>query len=194
MGNDVDGNGKICETVFRAGRVHVVKAQPAGRFSHVKARYYLEHPGAVAILPIASHDPLRVVLIENYRHTVDGRLLEIPAGTLEPNEDPTEAARRELTEETGYLAGSLVHLFTFMPSPGLLSERMHLYLATDLTPGKQRTEADEDIRVVELDWTSLWERLRKAADAGAVDGKTLLALLYARSVWFSDLPIAGFTA
>ncbi|GAB6167220.1 hypothetical protein JCM19992_32200 [Thermostilla marina] len=193
MTDDVSGNGKRCETVFRAGRVHVVKAQPTGTFSHVKPRYYLEHPGAVAILPIASRDPLRVVLIENFRHTIDGRLLEIPAGTLEPGEDPTEAARRELAEETGYLAGSLKHLFTFMPSPGLLSERMHLFLATDLEPGTQRTEADEDIRVVELDWTSLWARLGEAADAGAIDGKTLLALLYARSVWFSGLPVAGFT-
>ena len=73
--------------------------------------------------------------MRNYRVAVDQTLIELPAGTLEPGEDPAETAVRELAEETGYRAGRIEHLLTFCMSPGILDEQMHLYLAEQLQPG-----------------------------------------------------------
>ncbi|MCI0651669.1 MAG: NUDIX hydrolase [Planctomycetes bacterium] len=136
-------------------------------------REILRHPGAAVILPILADG--RVVLVEQYRTTVGGPLLELPAGTLDPGEEPAAAAARELEEETGYRARSLRHLLTFYPAPGVTDERMHLFLATGLESGRQKLDAEEslDVRCLTLD------ALRDRLLGGEIeDGKTLLALLY----------------
>ena len=89
------------------------------------------HPGAVVILPVLEDG--RLVLIRNYRYPVEKELLELAAGTREPDETPLETARRELEEETGYRAGVIEPLTEFYTSPGILTERMYAFLATDLT-------------------------------------------------------------
>ena len=89
---------------------------------------------AVVILPMVDAD--HVCLIRNYRMAVGETLLELPAGTLEPNEDPAVTAHRELIEETGYRAEKIEKLCEFYMSPGILNERMHLFLATGLKAGK----------------------------------------------------------
>jgi ADP-ribose pyrophosphatase len=129
------------------------------------------HPGAVAIVPLLAPD--QVVLIRNYRFTVDQELLELPAGTLEPPEPPIVCAARELEEETGYLAGRLEPLCEFYTSPGFTNERMHVFVATDLKPGAQKLEASEQIRVEVL---PLAEALEATADGRIVDAKTIAAL------------------
>src|SRR5262249_33990811 len=91
------------------------------------------HPGAVAMLPLL--DANRVCLVRNRRPIVAEILLEVPAGTLEPAEPPEAAAVRELEEETGYRAKRWRKLAEFIPSPGVLNERTHLFLAEDLIPG-----------------------------------------------------------
>src|SRR5207302_6513099 len=101
------------------------------------------HPGAVAILPLLDAD--RLCLVRNRRPIVGETLLEIPAGTLEPGEPPETAAIRELAEETGYRAEHWRKLAELIPSPGVLSERTHLFVAQDLTPGPQQLELDEDL-------------------------------------------------
>ncbi len=160
------------EIVFRAKKFQVVldtTPLPDGR---TVPRHLIVHPGAVAILPIV--DPDHVCLLRNFRPAVGEALWEIPAGTLDPAEPPDEAARRELAEETGYQAGRWRKVCEFYPSPGILSERMYLYLAADLTPGAQHLESDEYIEPRVVAWRDAleWSRTGTIRDA-----KTLVALL-----------------
>jgi len=120
-------------------------------------------------------DDGRIVLIHNYRVAAAAELLEVPAGTLDPGEAPAACAARELTEETGYRAATLTPLLAFYSSPGMMTERMHLFLATGLTPGPTAHEAGEQIRVITL---PLSEALAAIPAGRIVDGKTIVALLY----------------
>jgi ADP-ribose pyrophosphatase len=131
------------------------------------------HPGAVAVLPML--DAATVVLVRNERPVVGETLWEIPAGTLEPPEPPEEAARRELAEETGYAASRWTRMGEFYPSPGVLSERTHVWLAEGLVAGEQRLEADERMTVhaVPLAQALAWTR-----DGTIRDAKTLVALFW----------------
>ena len=113
---------------------------PIGQTASVS---YVVHPGSVAILPLVDDDHL--CLIRNRRLTVGQTIIEVPAGTREPGEPPLETARRELEEETGYRAAKWEELVEFYASPGILSERMYVYVARDLTPGEPRREANEEI-------------------------------------------------
>jgi len=131
------------------------------------------HPGAAVILPIL--DDGRVLLIHNHRVAVGQELLELPAGTLDDCEDPAACAARELAEETGYRAGSLRPLTSFFTSPGILTERIHAFLATDLTPGATAHEAGEQIRPVTF---TLADALQAIRDGRICDAKTILTLLY----------------
>jgi ADP-ribose pyrophosphatase len=133
----------------------------------------VRHPGAVTLLPLL--DDGRVCLVENYRVSVGQTLIELPAGTLEPGEDPAAAARRELAEETGYRAARVEHLATFYTSPGILDERMRLYLATGLVPGPMSLDAGEDIRPLLTSWP---EALAMVRDGRIRDAKSMLGLLY----------------
>jgi ADP-ribose pyrophosphatase len=130
------------------------------------------HPGAVAILPLL--DTHRLCLLRNQRPIVGETLWEIPAGTLEPGEPPEAAAARELAEETGYRAEHWRKLAEFIPSPGVLSERTHLFLARNLTPGPQRLEKDEDLQPQIVAWN---EAFAWALDGTIHDAKTLIAIL-----------------
>jgi ADP-ribose pyrophosphatase len=140
-------------------------------------REVVRHPGAVVILPLL--DDGRLCLLRNYRVAVDQTLVELPAGTLEPNEDPAETARRELAEETGYRAGRIEHLITFYMSPGILDERMHLYRAEMLRPGPTAFEAGEDIQPLLCTWEEALEMVRRG---DVRDAKTLVGLLYYHSL------------
>ncbi len=156
---------------FRVERV--VQTMPDGS-RHV--REVVRHPGAVVILPLL--DDGRICFVRNYRVAVAQTLIELPAGTLEPDEDPAATALRELAEETGYRAGRLEHLITFCMSPGILDEQMHLYLAQDLRPGPTALEAGEDIQSLLCTWD---EALQMARQGDIHDGKSLVGLLYYRT-------------
>jgi ADP-ribose pyrophosphatase len=136
-------------------------------------RQIVHHPGAVVLLPLL--DDGRVVLIRNCRIAVGEALIELPAGTLDPGEEPLEAARRELAEETGYRARSLKLLTIFYSSPGILDERVHLFLATGLMPGPRDLQGGEEIETLVVAWKEALEMVR----SGAIrDAKTLVGLLY----------------
>ena len=158
---------------LRARRAVVValdeEVRPDGR---VIRRDIVLHPGAVVILPLL--DAEHVVLLRNHRPVVGQTLWEVPAGTLEPPEPPEEAAVRELAEETGYRASSWRKLVEFYPSPGILSERMHLFLAEGLTPGEMALEADEQIEPVVVQWG---QALTWATDGTIKDAKSMVAIL-----------------
>jgi ADP-ribose pyrophosphatase len=129
------------------------------------------HPGAVVILAIDADGSL--VLIRNHRWQVGQRILELPAGTLEPEEDPRICALRELEEETGYRALEIEHLHSFYPLPGGSTEVMHAFIARDLTHVGQSLMPDEDIVVERLS-----ESAAKAAlvEGSIVDSKTMAIL------------------
>ena len=133
---------------------------------------FVRHGGSVAILPIL--DDGCVCLIHSRRVTVDDTLIEIPAGTREPNEEPIKTAARELAEETGYRAGKLEELTSYYPSPGILSERMWIFVARDLTEGEPAREANEQIENHVVRWE---EALAKVDNGEIHDGKTIIALL-----------------
>lgn len=133
-------------------------------------REYIDHSGAVVILPIA--DDGRIVVLRNYRHALDKVLWEVPAGTRSPDEPPEVTAARELTEETGYVAGRVEKLLEFYPAPGISNERMFVFLATQLTSSQVAREIDESMEVVLMTVDLLREMIRTGE---LEDGKTMLA-------------------
>src|SRR6185295_2556149 len=111
-------------------------------------RDVVRHPGSAVIVPVFEDGS--VALVRQYRHPAVRYLLEIPAGTLEKGERPDEGAARELEEELGVVAGSLIKLTEFFVSPGFCEEKMWLYLATELTETQQGLDEDEFLEVVRI--------------------------------------------
>jgi len=138
----------------------------------VKNREIVRHPGAAAMVPIL--DDGKVVLIKQYRHAVGEFLWEIPAGTLEPDEEVIECARRELVEETGYEAENLAKLTEILPAPGYTDEHIHIFLATRLTLAEQKLQDDEVLQVQPTPLDAALEMIRQGE---IQDGKTIVGLL-----------------
>jgi len=136
-------------------------------------RELIEHPGAACILPMIDDDT--VLMVEQWRIGARKSLLEIPAGTLDQGEDPMACAARELEEETGYKAGKLEHLFTMFPSPGILDEKMFIFMARDLTKTQTNFDEDEQITTRPMSFRDL--RIQLKAN-NIKDGKTIAALGY----------------
>jgi ADP-ribose pyrophosphatase len=135
----------------------------------------LRHPGAAAVAAIDEQG--RVVLIYQYRHASGGFLWEIPAGLLQAGEAPEAGAQRELGEEVGLAAGRLGPLGTMLPTPGYSDERIHLFLARDLTAVPSAHEEDEVIQRIER--VALGDAVAMVRHGEIPDGKTALALLLA---------------
>ncbi len=130
------------------------------------------HRGAVAMVAMVDAD--HVCLVENFRHTIGRTLLEIPAGTLEPGESPDDTAGRELAEETGYRASFIRRIGEWYVSPGVMNERMYVYLCEGLEPGPTDHQPDERLKPVVLSWD---EAIRRVIAGEIEDAKTRLALL-----------------
>ena len=138
----------------------------------------IRHPGAAAIVPLLSDphaDEPFVLLIRQYRYAAGGFIWEVPAGVLDPGEEPATCARRELREETGAEADRLEYLTTIFTTPGFTDERIHLFLATGIRPGRAAPNDDEVIRTEAVPMRRALEMIR---DGEIVDGKTVIALLY----------------
>ncbi|MCV0404371.1 MAG: NUDIX hydrolase [Chloroflexi bacterium] len=137
---------------------------------HRTTREVIEHPGAVAIL---AWNGERLAMVRQWRHATGSDLLEIPAGTLEPEEPPAETARRELAEEVGLAAERWEEGPRFYTAPGFCTELMHVYLATGLSEAAGDADADE---ILEPSWMTLSELLGAIDDGAIVDGKTIAAV------------------
>lgn len=135
-------------------------------------REVVQHPGAVAIVPMIS--PAEVILIKQFRYCARGAIWEIPAGTLEPGETPLACAERELIEETGYRAGKMKSLGGFYTSPGFCTEFLHIFLASELEACGSKLDADEQIEVYTM---PMEEALRKIEEGEIIDAKTIIGLL-----------------
>jgi ADP-ribose pyrophosphatase len=142
---------------------------PSGKTT---TRDIVDHPGAVAIVPIL--DDGRILLVKQYRYTTGKELLEIPAGTLENGEPPDTCARRELKEETGYMAGSMKKVLAMYMAPGYSNEVIQLYFATALKAGESDAEEDEDITLEVFGPDELLERIEKNT---IEDTKTIAGIL-----------------
>ena len=145
----------------------------------------IRHSGASAVLPVLSDpggdDPI-LLLVRQYRYASGGWLYEVPAGRpQEPGEPWDQVARRELLEEAGVVAGELRHLTTIWTTPGFTDERIHLYLATNLSEGQTSYDHDEFMEPVRM---PLSEALRMVRDGEISDGKTICTLLYAAGFVF----------
>jgi ADP-ribose pyrophosphatase len=138
----------------------------------------IRHPGAAAVVPFASdpHGPdPTILLIHQYRYATGGSLIEIPAGRLNPGEDPRVCAERELLEEVGVKAGRVERLTTIWTTPGFTDEKIHLFWATDLTAGQHAREPDEFIEVTPKPLSEALQLIRSGVIS---DAKTALALLF----------------
>lgn len=163
----------MSDLLLKTSKFNVVRetqTTPAGK---AKTREIVRHPGACVIVPLL--DDGRVCLIRNYRIAVGQTLIELPAGTLEPPEPPHVTAERELIEETGYRAAKIEFLHAFFLSPGILDEKMHLYLATGLTPGETAREEGEEIE----NWLVPWDEAIAMIFSGQIqDAKSIVGLLW----------------
>ena len=158
-------NGKIVHLFRDAVRL------PNGKLA---TREVMRHPGAAAVVPLTRDG--NVVLVRQYRYPFAQVMLEIPAGKLDPGEDPLACARRELTEETGYEAEEFVSLGVFYPSVAVMDEKIHLYLARGLTFRAANPDADEFLNVEQR---PLKELVDLILQGGVPDGKTQSAVLKA---------------
>ena len=164
---------------------------PAGRVVHQGRKFRVEqrevavrdgqrhlydlvvHPGAAVVLPLL--DDGRILLERVYRFAIDRQLLELPAGTIDPPEPALECARRELTEETGYVAGRMMKLLEFYTTPGICTELICAFVATDLTAGPTRLEPGELIEPAPM---TLDAALAAIQSGEITDVKTIATLLY----------------
>lgn len=149
---------------------------------HRTTREVVEHPGAVAIL---AWDGAQLAMVRQWRHATKAVLLEIPAGTLEPDEPPIETARRELAEEVGLAAATWTEGPRFYTAPGFCDELMHLYLATDLVPAHEDRLGPDDDERLRLDRLPFSEAVAAAERGEIADAKSLVALL-----WFDRITLA----
>lgn len=154
-----------------SGRTISVRVDEVERSDgHRTTRDIVEHPGAVGIL---AWDGERLAMVRQWRHATGQVLLEIPAGTLETDEPPASTARRELAEEAGLAAATWVAGPTFYTAPGFCTERMHLFLATDLSPADADGDEDEQL---EASWMTLADALDAMDDGRIIDAKSLVAI------------------
>ena len=178
--SEENGPGRIESRRVYTGRVISLDVDkirfPDGSVGEIEM---VRHPGASAVVPFLSdpsgEDP-QVLLIRQYRYAAEGYLYEIPAGRLNAGEDPRHCALRELKEETGCSAGRVEQLFTMYTTPGFSDEKIHLFLATELTAGETKHEADEFLELQPM----LLSRALQMVKAGEIqDAKTALGLLFA---------------
>ncbi len=163
----------IIETLLSTKRFNVERVTHHLDDHTAVSREIVRHPGAVVLIPLL--DDGRICLINNYRVAVNDVLLELPAGTREPHEAAIVTAERELIEETGYRAGAIEPLCEFAMSPGILDERMFVFVASKLTIGEPDRELGEEIqnKLVTLEEVDVMLR-----DNVIQDAKTIAALLF----------------
>jgi ADP-ribose pyrophosphatase len=164
----VSSKEKLTNKLFTVSEDHAV--DPGG--FEIK-RFIVHHRGSAVMMPV--DDRKRILLVRQYRLPAGRYLWELPAGSMDPGEKPLQTAKRELKEETGYRAKKWEKLVSFFPSPGFLTEKMTIFLATGLTAGEATPMDDERI---ETRWFTAKE-VGAAIDAGEIqDAKTMLGYFF----------------
>jgi len=161
------------EVVYRGKKFNVLKfltTLPNGRKAIGEI---VDYPGAAAILPLLPNN--MILLLHQYRVPIGKWIIEIPAGTLKPGENPLECAQRELEEETGFKAKTWVKMLEIYTSPGYSNEVLHIFLAKNLEKGVKKTETTE---VLENTYLTLDEAIALIKRGVIKDAKTIIAILY----------------
>jgi ADP-ribose pyrophosphatase len=163
--------------IFSKGPICLVDCDVRRPDGKVLSRQILEHPGCVVVIPRTQGG--RFILVKQYRYPIDKFLWEFPAGGREEGESFPQAAKRELMEEIGMRPRKLRKLAAFYPTPGVSGEKMHMYLASNLTPQSAEKDEDEDFEVREFSLKEIERmiRLRKI-----VDGKTIVGFFYLKNL------------
>lgn len=157
------------------GPIFKIRKHKVNSVAGESVRDVLEHSGGVVMIAVT--DEGKIIMEHQFRKPLDKVILELPAGKLEPGEDPQEAALRELAEETGYRAGSIEHIVTYTPTCGYSNEYLYVYVCKDLTPGETNLDETESIDVVEYTADEIIELIMKKQ---IIDSKTLVGILFAR--------------
>ena len=161
------------ETVYDAGFFKVVCDQVRLPEGQVKDYYYCRHPGAVAVVPV--DDDGRILMVRQFRQAVDDALLEIPAGKIDPGEDPWTCGHREMREETGYECGDLELLVHYYASPGLTDERIHVFVGRHLKAVAPAPTHDGG-EPISMEWMEKHEAFDAIRDGRIVDAKSIIGL------------------
>ncbi len=136
------------EEIFDGVAIHLYRDEILLPNGNKGVREVIRHPGAVCVLPI--DDDGNVIFVNQFRYALNKVTLEVPAGKLEPNEDPLEAGLRELSEETGLSAEKVDYLGALYTTPALIDEVIHMYLATGLSEGEQHLDEDEFVNTLKM--------------------------------------------
>ena len=175
MAEDGAGEPTVESKLVYEGRILDLRVDtvrlPSGRLT---TREIAEHSDSVCMVPLDSQG--NVLLVRQYRKSVESNLLEVPAGGIEENEAPEDAVLRELQEEVGYTAGKITRLAGFWVSPGWCTEFMHAYLATELSPARLDADFDENITVIQV---PLVQTIDLISSGEIQDGKSVASLLLA---------------
>ncbi len=147
-------------------------------------REIVRHPGAAVIIPLTEEN--EILMVRQFRKTIDKCLLELPAGKLDPGETPEQCAARELKEETGCSAADLKYLMSIHTSPGFSNEVLHLFVATGLTEGDQKTDADEFVSTEKI---SIKKLLDMVYSGEITDAKTIIGIMAAEKIIEGELAI-----
>jgi ADP-ribose pyrophosphatase len=177
----------VPEREIYAGRVVTLRLRDVpGQDGRLHVREIVEHAPAAAV--VAIDEAGDILLVRQLRPAVDQVLLELPAGILDPGEDPLTCARRELQEETGYTADHLELLIRFYPSPGFCTEVLYVYVAEGLRECAGQPDDDEDLELVRLPFTQAIDLVRRGE---ITDSKTVVGLLAFKEYRSSAPPSAG---
>lgn len=161
------------ETIYE-GRIFDLQLADISEGESKYKREIVVHHGSAVIVPVFADNT--IALVRQYRHAAGKYLLEIPAGTLEENENPESGARREVEEEIGVVAGKIEKLTEFYVSPGFLTEKMHVFLATDLRETKQNLDEDEFLSIEKFTFPQIFEMIRNGE---IEDAKTMVGVIIA---------------
>ncbi len=169
-GQDLSEKRLTSKTVFQGKLLHVMSDTVLLSNGRESIREYILHPGASMIIAMA--DESTIVLERQYRYPLDRHFIELPAGKIDPGEDPLDTAKRELREECGYAAREWRHLTTLHPCIAYANERIELYLARDLLPVGRQPDEGECLEVLHVPVTDAlaWVRDGRITEAKAVTG------------------------
>lgn len=160
------------KNVFDGVLLHVYKDDIELPNGHKSVREYIKHQGAVCVVPVT--DKMEIIAVKQYRYPIGRVTIEIPAGKLDAGEEPLEAAKRELSEETGVECADIEYMGGLYPSVAYTDEIIHMYVAKNLVYGQAHTDDDEFLNVVKI---PLKDFVQMVMDGKIQDSKTMAAIL-----------------